>query len=86
MANHLFKEQPVNRAEAITKSDTVNIPGGVCDAIYCGTAGTVTVVFENDLTAQFTVAIGTILPVAAKRVDLTGSSATLLVAMYQARG
>ena len=84
MGNNLVKEQPADRAEEITKSDTVNFVLGVCDAIYCGTAGTVTVVFPNDEIAVFTSVAGTILPVKAKRVNLTDSAATLLVALYKA--
>ena len=69
------------RAEAITKSDTVNIAGGVADAVYVGAAGTLTVVFDNDSTCEFTAVAGAILPVRAKRVNNTGT-ATALVALY----
>lgn len=69
------------RAATITKSDSVNI-ARLTDAIQCGGAGTCTVVFEDDSTCQFTLAAGDILPVRAKRVNLTGSAATALVALY----
>lgn len=76
-----------NRAAAITPSDTVNIsmPGqqrSLTDAVFVGGAGTVTVVFEDNSTAQFTAAVGEILPVQAKRINNTGTAATLLVALY----
>jgi hypothetical protein len=81
--------QPYNKASVITKSDTVNIavatPVGTrtfTDAIYIGGAGTVTVVFEDDTTAAFTCVAGQILPVKAKRVNATGTAATLLLAMF----
>ena len=70
------------RAEAITKSDTVNIAGGVADAVYVGAAGTLTVVFPNDSTCEFTAVAGAILPVRAKRVNSTNTTATLMSALY----
>jgi len=54
-----------------------------CDAIWCGTAGTITAVMQNGAAVQFTVVAGTILPIAAIRVNLTGTAATLMVALYQ---
>jgi len=72
---------------AITTSDTVNFldAGGqrlLCDAIYVGGAGIVVVVFQDDATAQFTCVAGQILPVKAKRVNSTSTTATLMVALY----
>lgn len=69
------------RAATITKHDSTNI-ARVTDAIHVGGAGTMTVVFEDDSTCQFTVAVGNVVPVRAKRVNSTGSTATLLVALY----
>ncbi len=71
------------RAATITKHDSTNISTGLTDAIHVGGAGTMTVVFEDNSTCQFTVAVGDILPVRAKRVNATGSGATLLSALYQ---
>lgn len=74
------------RAIAITKSDTVNftVAGSavVCDAIYVGGAGVVVVVFEDGEIASFTCIAGQILPVRAKRVNSTNTTATLLLALY----
>jgi hypothetical protein len=79
----------------IVPSDTVNFdlttmgggPGGpwskCCDAIWCGTPGTVTAVMQNDRAVQFTVVAGSLLQIAAKRVNATGTTATGLVALYQ---
>jgi hypothetical protein len=87
--------QPYNRAFAITKSDTVNLDGTTysanptgggkpipCEAIFVGTGGTMTVVFEDGSTAAFTVATGGLLPVKAIRVNSTGTAAALMVALY----
>jgi len=75
------------KAVAITKSDTTNfVDGGgqrlLCDAIYVGGAGVVVVVFEDGETASFTCVAGQILPVKAKRVNSTDTTATLMVALY----
>ena len=74
-----------SQARAITKSDTVNfdvnLKNGLCDAIYVGGAGTMTVVFQDGSTQVFTVAVGDILPVKVKRVNNSGT-ASLLVALY----
>lgn len=74
-----------NRAETITKSDTVNFnkDGSLCNAIYVGGAGDVVVVFQNDLTATFTAVAGEILPVGVKRVNSASTTATGLLALYQ---
>ena len=78
-----------DRAVEIAASDTVNIavPSGrvppVCDAIYVGGSGDIAVVFSNDQAVTFTSALaGTILPVAAKRVNATLTSATGLLALF----
>lgn len=67
---------------AIVKSDTVNFAEGVCDAIYVGGAGIVVAVAENNNTTSFTCVAGQVLPIAAKRVNSTTTSATLMVALY----
>lgn len=80
-------------AKAITKSDTVNFDGSTysatattkptpCDAIFCGTAGTVNVVFENGDAVAFTMASGITTPLRAIRVNSTGTAAALLVALF----
>lgn len=74
------------RAIAITKSDTVDFArvgtAVLCDAIYIGGAGVVVVVFEDDSTASFTCVAGQTLPVRAKRVNSTNTTATLMIALY----
>lgn len=83
--------QPVstfNGFEDITKSDTVNLTrfdatGKLTDAIYVGGAGIVVAVLQSGETHNFTCVAGQVLPVAAKRVNSTTTTATLMVAMYQ---
>lgn len=75
-----------NYGKAVTKSDTVNIvqPAGkkFTDALFIGTAGTVTVVFEDDSTLAFEVVAGTLLTVAVKRVNSTGTDMTDILALW----
>lgn len=62
--------------EAVTTSDTVNLPDhSVC---YTLTAGNVAVVDKNDTLLVYTgLAAGTKVPVIAKRINATGTTATL---------
>lgn len=82
-----------NKAQAITKSDTVNFDGSTysatpvtkpipADAIYVGGAGIVVAVFEDGSTANFTAVAGQILPLKCIRVNSTTTTATLMVALY----
>ena len=71
-----------NSAAAITKSDTVNFTR-TSDAIYVGGAGIAAVVFEDESVVNFTCAIGQLLPLKAKRVNSTTTTATLMVTLNQ---
>lgn len=76
---------PYAVAVAITKSDSTNIAGPVgqlTDAIYVGGAGVVVVVMQDDSTVSFTCIAGQVLPVKAKRVNSTSTTASLMVALY----
>lgn len=77
--------QNFNASVDITKSDTVDIAGPkqLTDAIFVGTGGTVTVVYQSGATQAYTVATGGTLFVQAKRVNSTGTAAALMVAQYQ---
>jgi len=80
-----------NKAQAITPSDTSNLDGTVgnpanaktCQAIYVGGGGVVQVVFMNGSVCGFTCGHGDVLPVAAARVNDTGTTASYLMALYQ---
>jgi hypothetical protein len=78
---------PYAKALDITTSDTVNVRSFVVDqiltdAVYVGGAGTVTVVWQDNTTTQFTCVAGQILPVKVKRINATGTAGTLLRALY----
>jgi hypothetical protein len=67
---------------AVTASDTVDLPV-VCRALYIGGAGNLVAVSSAGDAVTFTaVQAGSILPVQAKRVNATGTTATNIVALY----
>lgn len=70
------------KAVAITKHDTTNFAEGECRGIWVGGAGIVVAVFADNSTAAFTCVAGSFLPVRAKRVNSTSTTATLMVALY----
>ena len=68
----------------ITPSDSTDVSPGVCSAIYVGVGGDVAiyslgsstpVIFKNAVAGQ-------ILPLRARRVLATGTTATNLIALY----
>jgi hypothetical protein len=81
---------PYNFAQAITKSDTVNIAqvgGGASPiaAVYIGAAGNFVVVWPDDTTSTFVGALaGTILEVGCfKRINSTNTTAASMLALYR---
>jgi len=74
---------PYLRAQAVTKSDTVNLPGGTCDALQVGGAGIVQAVLENDLVVPITCVAGQWIPLRIKRVNSTSTTATVMTAFYR---
>ena len=75
-----------NTARAITKSDTVDsekINDHYPTAIWVGGAGIVRAIMEDNTDVQFTCVAGTVLPIYAKRVMSTTTTATLMVGLYQ---
>lgn len=72
---------------AITPSDSVNfaaINGKIAEAaIFVGVAGTVTVLSAQGEAVQYTVTnVPYVIPIRARRVNFTGTSASGLVGMY----
>ena len=83
MANERRVALTPAHAAAITPSDTVNLPNAAY-AIYVGGAGNITLdTVGGETSVVFTaLPVGTILTLAVKRVRATGTTATLLVAIY----
>jgi hypothetical protein len=67
---------------AVTPSDSTNLPAG-CRGLYVGVGGNIVVIAPNDTSATFlSVPAGTVLPVQAKRVNSTSTTATNLIALF----
>lgn len=67
----------------VTTSDTVDLPR-VTQALWVGGAGNVVAVMQNGGTATFTgVTAGALLPIAARRINATLTTATNLMALYE---
>ena len=63
-------------------SDTLDLPQP-SDALWVGGAGNVAAVMQDGSVTLFTaVTAGAVLPIRARRVNSTGTSATLIVALY----
>lgn len=69
------------RAQAVTPSDTVNLPGGN-STLYIGGAGNLTVIPAGQTDAVLFVAVPIgFFPVLVSRVKATGTAATNIVAV-----
>lgn len=73
---------PASRGVAITPSDTTDLPVGV-RAVWVGGAGAISVILADDANPITLSAVpaGTLLPIMARRVRATGTTATLLVGL-----
>lgn len=84
MASVTNQSSPAISGIAITPADGVSLTKGTCRGIYIGIGGNLAVILANDtLPVTFLgVIAGTILPVMAQTVQLTGTTATNLIALY----
>jgi hypothetical protein len=76
-------QDPPTSAAVVTPSDTVDLPS-VSTAFYIGGAGNLTVMMVEGMTVTFTaIPVGTQLRIRASRVMATGTTATLIIAMWR---
>lgn len=75
---------PFNVWRPITPSDTVDLPN-VSHSLWVGGAGDVAAVMQNNVMPVVIAAVpaGSWLPLAAKRINATGTTATGLIALYE---
>jgi len=72
---------PAAHYAAVTPSDTIGF--AECEALYIGVAGNVVAVTPGGTAVTFVgVAAGLILPIRAKRINATSTTATSIVALY----
>jgi len=74
---------PTNDILPVTPSDSVNLPS-VALALYVQTGGTLSILTEAETTRTVAVADFSILPVAVRRVNQTGTTAAGIHAMVLA--
>ncbi len=75
------------KALTLTKSDTVNNPqfdNRYPDAIWCGEAGAVQLVFGDGAIVAFTVAVGKLPVSGVVRINSTSTAGTLFVGLWNA--
>lgn len=73
---------PAEYAAAVTTSDSTNFDN-LTRGIYIGGAGNVSVYLDDGTTVLFKGAVaGSIIPVRAKRINSTATTATDIVALY----
>jgi hypothetical protein len=74
---------PAQNYTAITAHDSTNFTFGLTRAIYVGGAGDIVAVCQDGTAVTFSsVPAGTVLPIKAKRVNSTSTTATNMVALY----
>jgi hypothetical protein len=73
-----------NEWVTITPSDTVDLGSGPTAGVLVGGAGDVAAVMTNNRAVTLTgLPAGAWVPIKAKRINATGTTATNLVALYQ---
>lgn len=74
-------QDPTNRTYAVTPSDTVDLPNGITEAVYCGAAGLLAVIYPGGQQDIVGVAAGRN-PLRVRRILATGTTATGISAAY----
>ncbi|MDR3599372.1 MAG: hypothetical protein P4L49_02635 [Desulfosporosinus sp.] len=70
-------------AGVVTPSDSVNLVGGTTKGLYIGGAGNVSVLMQDGTSVTFVaLAIGMFHNISVKRVNVTGTTATNILALY----
>ena len=77
-----YDSDPAKLAYDANLSDTADLTNGICRALYIGVTGNVKVTMPDGTAVTFTGAPVGVLPVKARRVWSTGTTATNIVALY----
>jgi hypothetical protein len=71
-----------NVAIPVTTSDATSFASGACKWLYVGGAGNITAIVGGVAVLFTAVPVGSLLPIAATRVNATATTATAMVALY----
>lgn len=74
--------EPYNVWVAVTPSDSVDLPR-LTEAVYAGSNGTIQAVSQDGTVVAFHCTTGVIIPIQAKRVNNTSTTANNIVALYR---
>lgn len=74
-------EAPARRCAAVTPNDGADLPGAPCKALWIGVAGTVALIAADDTASVTLNCPQGLLPIRARRVLATGTTATSIVAL-----
>lgn len=74
--------EPYNSWVAVTPSDSVDLPR-LTDAVYAGSNGVIAAVEQDGTVVNFHCATGHVIPIAAKRINNTNTTANHIVALYR---
>jgi hypothetical protein len=73
---------PAENALAVTPSDSADLTGAPCRALYVGTGGNISLIVGGNTLTFTAVPSGSILPVRASRVRSTSTTASNIIALY----
>jgi hypothetical protein len=73
---------PADDAVPVVPNDGVDLVDGVCSSLYIGVAGTLRVTTRNNVVRDFAAVAAGVLPIRAKRVHATSTTATGIIALY----
>lgn len=74
--------EPYNIWVPVTASDSVDLPR-LTDAVYAGSNGVIAAVEQDGSVVNFHCVTGVVIPIAAKRINSTSTTATNIVALYR---
>lgn len=73
---------PARSVRAVAPSDVADLPDGIPKALLVGGAGAISIIAADDTAAVTIIVQAGVLSVRVKRVRLTGTTATSIVALY----
>lgn len=74
--------EPYNIWVAVTPDDTVDLPR-LTDAVWSGSNGVIAAVEQDGTVVNFHCVTGNVIPIAAKRINSTNTTANNIVALYR---